>query len=97
MLYNRPSSYSPQFRGYSSIGTERTNNQPDNREQIDFGLETTARPKDPARLYASLHGPNQWPDEAANPSIAGLSVSHNRKCCRSMRLSSSKSISVSQL
>ena len=42
--------FSAQFRGYSSVGTETTNNKPDNREQIDFGYETTTRPVDPEVL-----------------------------------------------
>ena len=53
---------SPQFRGYTRFGHERTNGAVDLRDQIDIGREEPARelgPDDPAWLR--LRGPNQWP------------------------------------
>jgi isopenicillin N synthase-like dioxygenase len=53
---------SPQFRGYTRVGTEHTGGTPDWREQIDIGPERPARPfeaGDPA--WTRLIGPNQWP------------------------------------
>jgi isopenicillin N synthase-like dioxygenase len=41
---------SPQFRGYTRVGTEHTGGAPDWREQIDIGPERPARrlkPGDP--------------------------------------------------
>lgn len=55
-------SNSPHFRGYSSAGTEYTQQQPDHREQIDIGAELSAlslAQDDPA--FYRLQGPNQWP------------------------------------
>ncbi len=54
---------SPQFRGYTSLATEQTAGAPDEREQIDIGVERPALdlgPEDPA--YLRLVGPNQWPE-----------------------------------
>lgn len=53
---------SPQFRGYTRVGTEHTGGAADWREQIDIGPERAAldvRPGDPH--YLRLIGPNQWP------------------------------------
>ncbi len=54
--------HSPQFRGYTRVGTEHTRGAADRREQIDIGPERPAvptRPGDPD--YLRLIGPNQWP------------------------------------
>jgi isopenicillin N synthase-like dioxygenase len=54
---------SPQFRGYTRFGHERTNGRVDLRDQIDIGRELpppTLGPHDPAWLR--LRGPNLWPD-----------------------------------
>jgi isopenicillin N synthase-like dioxygenase len=54
---------SPQFRGYTRVGTEHTNGRPDQREQLDVGAERVARepgPGDPP--YWRLQGPNLWPE-----------------------------------
>ncbi len=53
---------SPQFRGYTRVGTEHTAGAADRREQIDIGPERVAPavgPGDPD--YLRLVGPNQWP------------------------------------
>jgi isopenicillin N synthase-like dioxygenase len=53
---------SPQFRGYTRVGQERTNRQPDRREQLDIGVERDTREPGPGEpAYWRLHGPNQWP------------------------------------
>jgi isopenicillin N synthase-like dioxygenase len=59
---------SPQFRGYSCVGTEQTQGRADQREQLDVGPESAAvdtHPDDPP--YRRLDGPNQWP--AALPAL----------------------------
>jgi len=53
---------SPQFRGYTRLGGERTNGRQDLREQIDISRELPPQeigPGDPA--YLRLRGPNLWP------------------------------------
>jgi isopenicillin N synthase-like dioxygenase len=53
---------SPQFRGYSCVGTEQTLGRADVREQLDVGPElpvAVLRSDDPP--YRRLDGPNQWP------------------------------------
>ncbi len=60
--------HSPQFRGYTRVGTEHTAGAADWREQIDIGPERAAvdtRPGDPD--WVRLIGPNQWP--AALPGL----------------------------
>jgi isopenicillin N synthase-like dioxygenase len=55
--------HSPQFRGYTRLGTEHTNGRRDLRDQIDVGREQPAPeigPGDPAWLR--LRGPNLWPE-----------------------------------
>lgn len=55
---------SPQFRGWTSVGTEHTAGAADQREQIDIGTERAALdlgPDDPP--YLRLVGPNQWPEQ----------------------------------
>jgi isopenicillin N synthase-like dioxygenase len=55
---------SPQFRGWESVGTERTNNRPDYREQIDLWSEWPACSYDVEPEFLRLLGPNQWmPDD----------------------------------
>lgn len=54
--------HSPQFRGYTRVGTEHTAGAADWREQIDIGPERAAVdtvPGDPD--WKRLIGPNQWP------------------------------------
>lgn len=52
---------SPQFRGYTRIGGERTQGKVDWREQIDIGPERPAiEPGGPD--YERLTGPNLWPE-----------------------------------
>jgi isopenicillin N synthase-like dioxygenase len=53
---------SPQFRGYTRVGQEQTNGRPDQREQLDVGVERVARePGAGEPAYWRLLGPNQWP------------------------------------
>ncbi|SDH40003.1 isopenicillin N synthase family dioxygenase [Agrococcus jejuensis] len=52
---------SPQFRGYTRVGGERTEGKVDWREQIDIGPERAAGDRDGAD-YWRLEGPNLWPD-----------------------------------
>ncbi len=55
---------SPQFRGYTRFGHERTNGRIDLRDQVDIGRElptSAIGPDDPAWLR--LRGPNLWPDQ----------------------------------
>jgi isopenicillin N synthase-like dioxygenase len=64
--------HSPYFRGYSALGTERTQGQPDLREQFDVGPEEAPLALvtgDPP--YLRLHGPNLWPASlpALRPSV----------------------------
>ncbi|MET0144356.1 MAG: 2-oxoglutarate and iron-dependent oxygenase domain-containing protein [Ilumatobacteraceae bacterium] len=54
---------SPQFRGYTRFGHERTNGRVDLRDQVDIGRELPAPSigaDDPPWLR--LRGPNLWPD-----------------------------------
>ncbi|WP_406631586.1 isopenicillin N synthase family dioxygenase [Amycolatopsis sp. WGS_07] len=52
---------SPQFRGYTRTGHERTGGAPDWREQIDIGPEREpVAGSGPA--WQRLIGPNQWPE-----------------------------------
>ena len=57
---------SPHFRGWEKLGSERTNNEIDYREQLDIGVEQPALAH-PEPYYMALHGPNQWPDEKLIP------------------------------
>jgi isopenicillin N synthase-like dioxygenase len=66
--------HSPYFRGYSAAGSERTQGEPDQREQLDVGPEEEpfdVAAGDPA--YRRLHGPNLWPPSqpALRPAVLG--------------------------
>jgi isopenicillin N synthase-like dioxygenase len=53
---------SPQFRGYTRVGGERTKGQADWREQLDFGVEQEPIPQRPGLpAWTRLQGPNLWP------------------------------------
>jgi isopenicillin N synthase-like dioxygenase len=53
---------SPQFRGYTRVGGERTHGDVDWREQIDIGIDRPAvEPGDGVADYWRLEGPNLWP------------------------------------
>ncbi|MCT9821533.1 isopenicillin N synthase family oxygenase [Microbacterium sp. W1N] len=58
---------SPQFRGYTRVGGERTQGEVDWREQIDIGPERPVVTDSDAPDYARLIGPNLWP--AAQPEL----------------------------
>jgi len=49
------------FRGYTTLGDERTNGKSDWREQIDFGPEQPAPETLDGEAWLRLRGPNQWP------------------------------------
>jgi len=53
---------SPQFRGYTRVGGERTQGKVDWREQIDIGPERAAIDDPDAPGFARLIGPNLWPE-----------------------------------
>ncbi|MCU1684354.1 MAG: Iron/ascorbate-dependent oxidoreductase [Amycolatopsis sp.] len=75
---------SPQFRGYTRVGTEHTGGSPDWREQIDIGPERAARrlePGDPA--WTGLIGPNQWP--AALPELRETTLAWQAEALRVSR------------
>ncbi|MPY95755.1 MAG: isopenicillin N synthase family oxygenase [Acidimicrobiia bacterium] len=64
---------SPQFRGYTRFGHERTNGEVDQRDQLDIGRELPVRvpgPDEPAWLR--LRGPNLWP--AALPTLRPVAL-----------------------
>jgi isopenicillin N synthase-like dioxygenase len=53
---------SAHFRGYNRVAWERTQGQPDWREQIDIGAERPALERTAeSPTWARLQGPNQWP------------------------------------
>lgn len=53
---------SPQFRGYTRFGHERTNGRTDLRDQIDISHERPAYTPSPDEpQWLRLRGPNQWP------------------------------------
>jgi isopenicillin N synthase-like dioxygenase len=52
---------SPHFRGYTALGNEYTQGQPDWRAEVDIGAERPARRTPEAPSYWGLQGPNQWP------------------------------------
>ncbi len=50
------------FRGYTTLGDERTGGRPDWRDQLDFGPEQEApAPGHDGPAWLRLRGPNQWP------------------------------------
>ena len=59
--------HSPQFRGYTRVGGERTQGQVDWREQIDIGPERPTIDDPDAPDFARLIGPNLWPE--AQPAL----------------------------
>lgn len=58
---------SPQFRGYTRVGGERTQGRVDWREQLDIGPEHEPVTDADAPAFARLIGPNLWP--AALPEL----------------------------
>lgn len=63
---------SPQFRGYTRIGGERTQGKVDWREQIDIGPERDVVTDPEAPDFARLIGPNLWPD--AQPELCEVAT-----------------------
>ncbi len=68
------------FRGWEAVGSERTNNRPDIREQIDLWSEHRERAPDVVPAYLRLLGPNQWPDDAVLPGFRALLDEWFRRC-----------------
>ena len=61
------------FRGYTSVGDERTQGRPDRRDQLDFGPEQTAPlPGHAGPAWLRLRGPNQWPERM--PELSSLAL-----------------------
>jgi len=61
------------FRGYTTLGDERTAGAADWRDQLDFGPEQLAPDADhDGPAWHRLRGPNQWPD--AVPELAPLAL-----------------------
>ncbi|WEW59214.1 hypothetical protein PRK78_004683 [Emydomyces testavorans] len=65
---------SPQFLGYSSVGSETTGGRTDKREQVEFATELSAVDSTHAPLYERLRGPNQWPSQL--PSLRPVVTSY---------------------
>lgn len=59
------------FRGWESVGVERTNGRPDMREQIDLWSEHPPRDPGVEPAYLRLLGPNQWLPEEVLPGYRG--------------------------
>ncbi len=61
------------FRGYTTLGDERTAGAADWRDQLDFGPEQPAPdPGDGGPAWLRLRGPNQWP--ASVPELAPVAL-----------------------
>jgi isopenicillin N synthase-like dioxygenase len=68
--------HSPQFRGYTRVGGERTHGDVDWREQIDIGVERPAVDRAAGVPdYWRLEGPNLWPD--ALPELEDVAIRWN--------------------
>ena len=61
------------FRGYTTLGDERTNGQADWREQLDVGPEEDAPADADGPEWHKLRGPNQWPSSLPEmaPTVLG--------------------------
>ncbi len=64
--------HSPQFRGYTRVGGERTQGEIDWREQIDIGPERPTIDDPDAPDFARLIGPNLWPE--AQPELRAVAT-----------------------
>ncbi len=70
--------HSPQFRGYTRVGGERTHGDVDWREQIDIGPERDAVEPGPGVAdYWRLEGPNLWPEEL--PELKDVALRWNER------------------
>jgi isopenicillin N synthase-like dioxygenase len=68
--------HSPQFRGYTRVGGERTHGDVDWREQIDIGVDREAVDRAAGVPdYWRLEGPNLWP--AALPELQDVATRWN--------------------
>ncbi|MCP2169400.1 Isopenicillin N synthase [Goodfellowiella coeruleoviolacea] len=75
---------SPQFRGYTRVGTEHTGGSPDRREQIDIGPERQAlRVAAGEPAWLRLIGPNQWP--SALPELREMTLAWQAEALRVSR------------
>lgn len=68
------------FRGWEAVASERTNNRPDIREQVDLWSEHRARPADIEPSYLRLLGPNQWFAEEVLPGYRAHLEEWFRRC-----------------
>ncbi len=64
------------FRGYTTLGDERTNGSADWREQLDVGPEESAPADLTGPTWHRLRGPNQWPASLPEMAPAVLSWMH---------------------
>mmetsp|Transcript_44971 Transcript_44971/g.118803 ORF Transcript_44971/g.118803 Transcript_44971/m.118803 type:complete len:298 (-) Transcript_44971:72-965(-) len=62
------------FRGWERVGSERTNNRVDHREQIDFWSDTCPRPADATPAYYRLLGPNTYLPDSVLPNFKSVST-----------------------
>lgn len=60
------------FRGWEPVGSERTNGQPDLREQVDLWTEYPVHHEPGAPTYRRLLGPNPWLPESVLPGHRGV-------------------------
>lgn len=77
---------SPQFRGYTALGLERTRGTVDLREQIDIcpeGVAFSGAELEGREAFWRLVGPNQWPD--ALPELRQVSGEWQAHCERISR------------
>lgn len=87
---------SPQFRGWTRLGTERTYGAADWREQLDIGPEAAAIPPAGRRHpWDVLVGPNQWPEQV--PALRGLALDYlDRLTAVSLRLLEAWAVGLGQ-
>ena len=70
--------HSRQFRGWEQLGSERTNNVTDYREQLDIGVDLEAI-DNPDPYFLALIGPNQWLPEEVLPGFRTTVVDFQQK------------------
>lgn len=79
---------SPQFRGYTRVGGERTAGHADWREQLDFGVEREPIPQRPGLpAWTRLQGPNLWPKSqpGLRPAVLGWQAKVTEVAIRLLR------------
>lgn len=70
------------FRGFAKFGDERTQDQVDHRDQVDYGIEVDPLPSSltTAHPFANLHGPNQFLRDEVLPGHRRLVLSWFATC-----------------